>query len=184
MARIAYSCFTITTVLDSFIPKWKKLCTPCLLSQRTLHVIVSRKWIIVKLQKASDQAQLFLRSPAGCLIDSMNEISRSRHESTREIEDQVDNLGLSLIEVHLTHIFPLVYLILRRHGFLWKKTVFLPMFTSVNQQPVLDRNSFSKREILKKKYLVKGKQNHYKEADLAKKFIEGPADFLGSAKCT
>ena len=46
------------------------------------------------------------------LIDSMNEISRSRHENTNKNEDKVDSRGWSLTEVDLTHIFTTISLIL------------------------------------------------------------------------
>ena len=122
------------------------------------------------------------------LIDSLNEISRSKNECSIETDDQVDNLGWVLTEVDLTHIYPTTALILRRNGLsLEENHIPFNVYTSqptAFPQSILDRNSYSVGEFLIKKYLVKEKLFQYKDTDLATESIEGPADLIRRAKKT
>lgn len=122
------------------------------------------------------------------LIDSLNEASKSRSESTFLDSDDTDNLGWSLTDVDLNHIYPTVSLILRQCGLSMEQNhntfnVYAETPTALPLS-ILDSNSEAVAHFLMKKFLVKEKLFQYQETDLAKEDLKGPAELVNRAKRT
>ena len=120
------------------------------------------------------------------LVDSLNEAAKSRNESAFSEPDDEDNLGWSVTDVDLSHIYPTVLLILKRCGMSLKENP-VPFnvyaSTPIALPPsVLDGNSTGVGEFLIKRYLVKEKLFQYKESDLRKEHIDGPVELVNRAK--
>ncbi|MEW8546925.1 MAG: hypothetical protein AB2693_25705 [Candidatus Thiodiazotropha sp.] len=120
------------------------------------------------------------------LIDTLNEGSRIRPEpSCLEVDD--DNLGWSLTEVDLHHIYPTASLILRRNAlsFIEQAAPFNVYAKEPTALPtaILDVNSQQVAEFLIRKYCVKEKLFAGLECDdLKKEDIFGPTDLVQRAK--
>ena len=120
------------------------------------------------------------------LIDSLNVAGKSRSESAFSESKDEDNLGWSVTDVDLSHIFPTALLILKRCGLSLKENP-VP-FNVYSSTPIAlplsvsDGNSTGVGEFLIKKYLVKEKLFQYKETYLRKEQIEGSVELVNRAK--
>ena len=120
------------------------------------------------------------------LIDSLNEATSSRNESAFSESENEDNLGWSVTDVDLSHIYPTALLILKRCGLsLQENPVPFNVYSSTPTAlppSILDSNSSGVGEFLIKRYLVKEKLFQYKETDLRKEKIDGPTELVNRAK--
>ena len=120
------------------------------------------------------------------LIDSLNEATNSRNESAFSETDDEDNLGWTVTDVDLSHIYPTASLILKRCALsLQENPVPFNVYSSTPTAlppSILDCNSSGVGEFLIKRYLVKEKLFQYNEADLRKVQINGPTELVNRAK--